>query len=115
MYSGQDHPVELAMSASGDVAAATLITILGVQIFCQSLLVTGKAVSSICTGLGSDHIVLTKFIKPSVERVFAYYGIPGSCQLEVVSGCEAGSVGEWNTGAKVSHPAPPSPLGKNNV
>ena len=80
-------PVHHAMMF-GDPAVAGLLLLLGAEVMCTSLLLTGKAVSSICTGLGSEKIILDSFIKPSVERVFAHYGIPGACRMEVVSGCD---------------------------
>ena len=72
-----------------DVGLATLLTLLKVDLLSKCMLFNARGVSSWCTGLGSDHILLEHFIKRAIlrNRVLVAAGL--NCSLETVLSCVA--------------------------
>ena len=79
------NPINYAMMWP-DIAVAAVVAFVGVAVIADSMLINGRAFGSICTGMGSDHMILENFIKPAVARTIGkshnLY-----CKFQVVSGC----------------------------
>ena len=70
-------------------ATECLLELVGIRHLSQSLLLSGEKLGSICSGLGTDSIILENFIKVAINRsdIARVHGL--KCRLCVVSSCDA--------------------------
>ena len=65
-----------------NVAVNAVLTFMGITDLKRTLLVEGRSMTSWCTGLGSEDIILKLFVVPALRRHGIY------SQLKVVSSCD---------------------------